>query len=62
MDLLCLPCMMTGTIRRAWTVSAGRAACIRHAVEDSPLDDMDQHDLFVVLYDELRQRGEVDPY
>jgi hypothetical protein len=55
--LLCLPCLMLGTARRAWTISAGRACCIRHAVEDSDLDDMDQHDLFVVIYEALRQQG-----
>jgi hypothetical protein len=62
LNLLCLPCMMGGDIRRAWTVSAGRACCIRHAVEDSELDDMNQHDLFVTLYEALRQRGYTDPY
>jgi hypothetical protein len=61
-DLLCLPCLMAGVARRAWTVSQGRACCIRHAVEDSDLDDMDQHDLFVTIYEALRQRGYSDPY
>jgi hypothetical protein len=60
--LLCLPCLMTGTVRQAWTVSEGRACCIRHAVEDSDLDDMDQHDLFVTIYEALRQRGHASPY
>jgi hypothetical protein len=41
---------MAGVVRPAWTVSEGRACCIRHAVEDSGLDDMDQHDLFVTVY------------
>ena len=61
-EVLCLPCMLAGQIRPAWTVSDGRACCIRHAVEDTDLDDMDQHDLFVVLYEELRRRGHADPY
>ena len=60
--LLCLPCLMTGTARRAWTVSAGRACCIRHAVEDSELDDMEQHDLFVEIYEKLRLQGYPDAY
>jgi hypothetical protein len=60
--LLCLPCLMLGTIRRAWTVSEGRACCVRHAVEDSSLDDMDQHDLFVVIYEALRQQGYPDAH
>ncbi len=53
---------MLGTVRRAWTVSGGRACCIRHAVEDSVLDDMDQHDLFVVVYEELRRQGHPDAH
>jgi hypothetical protein len=61
-DLLCLPCMMAGTVRQAWTVSQGRACCIRHAVEDSDLDDMDQHNLFVIIYEALRQLGHAKPY
>jgi len=60
--LLCLPCLMLGTVRRAWTISVGRACCIRHAVEDSDLDDMDQHDLFVSIYEALRLQGHVDAY
>ncbi len=60
--LLCLPCLLLGTVRRAWTVSGGRAYCIRHAVEDSVLDDMDQHDLFVVVYEELRRQGHPDAH
>ncbi|WP_433306331.1 hypothetical protein ACQP2F_20495 [Actinoplanes sp. CA-030573] len=62
LGMLCLPCMVGGEIRRAWTVSEGRASCIRHAVEDTDLDDMDQHDLFVVLYEALRRRGYPDAY
>jgi hypothetical protein len=61
-DFLCLPCLMAGVVRQAWTVSEGRACCIRHAVEDSDLDDMDQHDLFVVIYEALRRLGHADPY
>ena len=60
--LLCLPCLMQGAVRRAWTVSEGRACCIRHAVEDSRLDDMDQHDLFVRVYEALRLHGYPDAY
>ena len=60
--LLCLPCLMRGIVRPAWTVSEGRACCIRHAVEDSDLDDMDQHDLFVDIYEALRLRGYPDEY
>ncbi|MEU8663952.1 hypothetical protein [Actinoplanes philippinensis] len=60
--LLCLPCLMTGAVRQAWTVSEGRACCIKHAVEDSDLDDMDQHDLFVTIYEALRQHGHASPY
>ena len=62
LGLLCLPCMLAGEIRRAWTVSQGRACCIRHAVEDTDLDDMDQHDLFVVLYEALRKMGCPEAY
>jgi hypothetical protein len=61
--LLCLPCMMLGTVRQAWTISDGRACCIRHAVEDAGLDDdMAEHDLFVVLYEALRQQGHPDAH
>jgi hypothetical protein len=62
LDQLCLPCLMQRTIRRAWTVSEGRACCIRHAVEDSDLSDMEQHDLFVDIYEALRRRGYPDAY
>lgn len=62
LDTLCLPCLVGGAVRRAWTVSQGRACCIRHAVEDSDLDDMDQHELFVTIYEALRLRGYADPY
>lgn len=61
-ELLCLPCLIAGSVRPAWTVSEGRAACIRHAVEDSNLDDMDQHNLYVVIYEALRARGYSNPY
>jgi hypothetical protein len=60
--LLCLPCLMAGDVRRAWTVSEGRACCIRHAVEEVDLDDMDQRDLFATIYEALRLRGFVNPY
>jgi hypothetical protein len=60
--LLCLPCLMLGAVRRAWTISEGRACCVRHAVEDSSLDDMDQHELFVVIYEALRQQGYPDAH
>jgi hypothetical protein len=53
---------MLGTVRRAWTISEGRACCIRHAVEDSDLDDMDQHDLFVGIYEALRLQGHREAY
>ena len=61
-EILCLPCLLGGQVRRARTVSEGRASCIRHAVEASDLDDVDQHNLFVVIYEALRLRGYVDPY
>jgi hypothetical protein len=60
--LLCLPCLMVGTLRRAWTVSEGRACCVRHAVEDSELDDMQQHDLFAEIYEKFRLQGYPDAY
>lgn len=60
--LLCLPCLMQGAVRRAWTVSDGHASCVRHAVEDSDLDDMRQHDLLVVIYEALRRQGHRDAY
>ena len=60
--LLCMPCLMLGTTRRAWTVNEGRACCIRHAVDDSELDDMQQHDLFAEIYEKLRLQGFPDAY
>jgi len=60
--LLCLPCLTAGDVRRAWTVNEGRACCVRHAVEASDLDDMDQHNLFVTIYETLRTRGHPDAY
>ncbi len=60
--LLCRPCMLDGQVRQAWTVTQGDATCIRHAVEPTALDDMDQHDLFVVLYEQLRRSGHTDAY
>jgi hypothetical protein len=62
LGLLCLPCLMNGEVRRAWTVNEGRTCCIRHAVEASDLDDMAQHNVFVTVYEALRLRGYPDPY
>ena len=61
-SLLCRPCMLDGQVRKAWTVTQGDATCIRHAVEPTDLDDMDQHDLFVLLYEQLRRGGQADAY
>jgi hypothetical protein len=55
--LLCVQCLLEGLVRRAWTVMNGDATCVRHAIESSELDDMDQHDLFVTIYEALRQQG-----
>ncbi len=60
--LLCRPCLLTGRVRRAWTVTAGDATCIRHTVEATDLDDMDQHHLFADLYEQLRHLGAPDAY
>jgi hypothetical protein len=49
--------MLAGTARRTCTVTAGNATCVRHAVEPTELDDVDQHDLFVVIYEHLRRIG-----
>ncbi len=54
--------MLASKVRRAWTVTAGEATCVRHAVEPTELDDMDQHDLFVVIYEHLRRMGFPDAY
>jgi hypothetical protein len=54
--------MLDGQVRKAWTVTLGDATCIRHAVEPTDLDDMDQHNLFVVLYEQLRKAGHTDLY
>jgi hypothetical protein len=48
---------LEGEVRTAWTVTDGQATCIRHAVEPTALDDMDQHNLFVVVYEKLREQG-----
>ena len=55
--LLCRPCLLAGQVRRAWTVTQGDATCIRHAVEPTDLDDMDRHNLFVVLSEQLWRAG-----
>ena len=60
--LLCRPCLLAGRVRRAWTVTAGDVTCIRHVVEATDLDDMDQHNLFADLYEQLRRLGSPDAY
>ena len=61
-SLLCRPCLLDGQARKAWTVTQGDATCIRHAVEPTDLDDVDQHDLFVVIYEQLRQAAQLHIY
>jgi hypothetical protein len=53
---------MAEDIRPAWTVADVFAVCLRHAVEPSDLDDMDQHDLFVILYEKLRKQRYPNAY
>ena len=59
---LCRVCLMEGETRRAWTVAEGDATCIRHAVELTDLEDGEQHELFVVIYEKLRRAGHHDAY
>lgn len=60
--LLCRPCLLEGETRRVWTVAEGDATCIRHAVEPAEMDDGEQHELFVVIYENLRRAGHHDAY
>ena len=60
--LLCHACVTRGTVRLAWTVASGDAACIRCAIEQHTDDDMEQHDLAAAIYEGLRQQGHPDAY
>ncbi len=50
------------TLRRARTITHGDATCIRHAVEATDLEDGDQRELLVVIYEQLRLAGQSDVY
>jgi hypothetical protein len=56
--LLCHEHLLQGQARAAWVVAGGLSLCIRCAVERrDELDDMDQHDLFALAYEDLRAQG-----
>jgi len=56
-EFMCRPCLVEGVVRWAWTVIGGDATCVRHTVEATTMDDMEQHDLLVIVYEKLRQMG-----
>jgi hypothetical protein len=60
--LLCKPCLEDAVIRRAWTMSNGNATCLLHAELRDVEDDMDQHNLYVEIYEKLRQLGFGDAF
>lgn len=60
--LLCRPRLLESETRLAWTVTEGDATCIRHAVELIELEDGEQHELFVVIYEKLRRAGHHDAF
>jgi hypothetical protein len=60
--LLCKPCLEEAVIRRAWTISNGSATCLLHAELQANRDDMDRHNLYVEVYEKLRQLGYGDEY
>ncbi len=63
-DLLCYQCMLDVKVRRAWTVRAGNAACIFHAVDGAWGEgyDMEEHSVFVEVYERLREMGHPDAH
>jgi len=60
--LLCKPCLENAVIRRAWTMSSGDATCLLHAQLRADGDDMDQHNIYVEVYEKLRRLGFGDAY
>ncbi len=63
METRCRICEEEGKVREAWTIRTGEPICIFHAIDDSfPGDDMREHDLFAVIYEELRRMGHPDAF
>lgn len=46
----------------AWTLLEQKPLCIRHAIDGTFDDDMREHELFVRIYERLRQQGLGDAY
>ncbi len=62
-ETLCQRCEVDGLHRhRAWTVRRREPLCIYHAVDGALGDDMNEHNRFVTIYEELRQKGHTDAY
>jgi len=60
--LLCKPCLEEAVIHRAWTISNGSATCLLHAELRAIGDDMNRHELYVEVYEKLRQLGYRDAF
>jgi hypothetical protein len=56
-------CELEDKVHRAWTIRSDQPICVFHAVDDAfPGDDMREHDLFALIYEELRISGHPDAY
>jgi len=60
--MFCFQCMISKRLRTAYTVTDGRALCIRHAIESSDMDDVDQDQTFRVIYRDMKKAGIDNPY
>jgi hypothetical protein len=59
----CRTCEEEGMNHQAWTMRVGQPICIFHAIDDAFLgDDMREHDLFVLIYEELRKMGRPEAF
>ncbi len=54
--------MISKRLRTAYTVTDGRALCIRHAIESSDMDDVDQDQTFRVIYRDMKKARIDNPY
>jgi hypothetical protein len=59
----CRLCQGKGKVHTAWTIRLGQPICIFHAIDDAfSGDDMREHDLFALVYEELRKMGHPDAF
>ena len=59
----CSLCESAGKAHWAWTIRSGQPVCIFHAIDNLfPNDDMREHDLYTLVYEQLRKAGYPDAY